>query len=256
MLAVIMGLALVITVPAVKWLNAEVERQKAEALMASQRDALQARLMDIEAKARQAKANANLVASQRDALQAEVKDTEAKAQAAQGNTDFVTRERDALQTQLKETEVRAQEAQKKAELATNQRTALETELKKVQEKAPLVQKIADLVAARLQATDGGPSNGEPSQNSDYTANQIESEQSQRPNTGLKAEAVASTQPLGSSVRPAQTPAMSSLASVPIEASTEARNQERGSAEAAAPIGFKSEPAPKKEPIVGVEERNR
>ena len=69
MLAVIIGLALLVTVPAVKLLNAVIERQKAETLAAGQRDALQAQLKEVEARAQQAQKNADLAASQRDVLQ-------------------------------------------------------------------------------------------------------------------------------------------------------------------------------------------
>jgi hypothetical protein len=211
-LAAIVGSASLVVVPAVKWL---LERQKAETLAASQRDALQAQLQETEARAQQAQANTELVAKERDVLQAQLKETAANAQATQKNIDLVASQRDALQAQLKETEAKAQEAQNNAEFATNQRSALQTELKKIQEKA---QKIT---------SDNGRSNRVPAENRDFTASQIESEQSQRPNTGFKAEPVASSQPLASPVQPAQTPAMS-----------------------------KSEPVPKKEQTVGVEERNR
>jgi chromosome segregation ATPase len=219
------------------------QAQKNMELATGQREALQAQLKESEARAQQTQANTELVTKERDALQARLKESAANAQATQKNMDLLASQREALQAQLKETEARAQEAQKNAELATNQRSALETELKKVQEKA---QKIA---------SDNGRS--KPAENSDFTASQIESEQSQRPNTGFKAEPVTSSQPLASPVQSAQTPAMSNSASVPIETATEARNQEnRGSAEAVAPTAVKSEPVPKKEPTVGVEERNR
>ena len=221
------------------------QAQKNMELATGQREALQAQLKESEGRAQQAQANTELVAKERDALQAQLKETAANAQATQKNIDLVASQRDALQAQLKEAEAKAQEAENNAEFATNQRSALQTELKKIQERA---QKIT---------SDNGRSNREPAENSDFIASQIESEQSQRPNTGFKAEPVATSQPLASPVQPAQTPAMSNSASVPIETATEARNQENpGSAEAVAPTAVKSEPVPKKVPTVGVEEPNR
>src|SRR5262249_46359866 len=124
-------------------------------------------------------------------------------------------------SQAEDTEAKAQ---KNAELAIDQLSALETELKKVQEKAQLAQKIVDLVLA-AQAEEGGASDGEPKQeNIAFNANQTESGQNQPPNAGLEVESVASTQPLNLSVRVAQTPAMSSSASIPIAAAAEPRNQ--------------------------------
>jgi len=221
------------------------QAQKNMELATGQREALQAQLKESEARAQQAQANTELVAKERDALQAQLKETAANAQATQKNIDLVASQRDALQAQLKETEAKAQEAQNNAEFATNQRSALQIELKKIQEKAQNITSV------------NGRSNREPAENSDFIASQIESEQSQRPNTGFKAEPVATSQPLASPVQPAQTPAMSNSASVPIETATEARNQENpGSAEAVAPTAVKSEPVPKKVPTVGVEEPNR
>jgi hypothetical protein len=228
LLALGAGLAIFLTILAATWLNA-----------------MQTQLKETAAKAQQAQANMGVVTKERDALQAQLKETVAKAQQAQANMDLVTKERDALQTQLKETVAKAQQAQANMGVVTKERDALQAQLKgteadaqetqkKVQqEKAQLVQKIADPVAVPPQAKNGGRSNAESAQNGDFIANKAESAQTQPPNAGWTAEAVASTQPLGSSVRPTGTPSMSSLASAPIEA-----------------------PTPKNEPIVGVEQRNR
>jgi hypothetical protein len=125
-------------------------------------------------------------------------------------------------------------------------------MKKVEEKVQLAQKIAGLVAARPQAEEDGPSDDEARQkNIASNANQTESEQTQPPNACLEVEPVASTQPLRSSVQPAQTPAMSASA-----AAAEARNEQNRGSEAAALIAFKSELVPKNEKLVGVEQRNR
>jgi len=85
----------------------------------------------------------------------------------------------------------------------------------------------------------------------FNANQTESEQTQPPNAGLEVAPVASTEPLSSSIQPAQPPAMSGSA-----AAAGARNLQNRDAEAAAPIAVKSELVPKNEPLMGVEQRNR
>jgi hypothetical protein len=66
-------------------------------LVSSQRDAFQAALKDIEAKAQQVQNNAELAANQRDALQARLKDAEARAQQAQNNTELRPNQDNALQ---------------------------------------------------------------------------------------------------------------------------------------------------------------
>ena len=199
--------------------------QKNAELATSQRDTLQAHLKDAEARAQQSQKDTALAASQRDALQTQLKDTEAKAQQAQKNGEVAASQRDGLQAQLKDTEAKLQQAQKNGEVATNQRSA--------RAEAQSAQRNAHLVAAQPQTEEGGPSDGEPVQrNSDFTASQTESEHTQPPNAGLKAEPVASTQPLGSSVQPAQTTAKSSLPSVRRPADAEVRTEgSRGSAEA-------------------------
>ena len=136
MLAVIMGLALVITVPAVKWLNAEVKRQKAEALMASQRDALQAQLKDANARAQQIQTSLELVTSQRDALQSQLKDTEARAQQAQKDAALASSQQDALQTQLKESEANAQQTEKNMDLMARERDAQQSQLEPAPGRGP------------------------------------------------------------------------------------------------------------------------
>ena len=178
LLALGAGLAIFLTIPVAKWLNAEIERRKAEKsaglhgqiansaeqseanarqapknaeLAAGQRDTLQAELKDTEAKAQQVQKNAELVASQRDALQAQLKDTEAKAQQAQKNAELATSQRDPLQVQLKDTEAKAQQVQKNAELVTSQRDALQAQLKETGAKAEQAQKNAELAASQRDA---------------------------------------------------------------------------------------------------------
>jgi hypothetical protein len=123
------------------------------------------------------------------------------AQLPQGNVVIATSQSDAFQGRLNETEAKAQQAQKDAAV----------------------------VEARPQAEKGDQSSGESSQNnSAFSANQTESEQSQQPNTGLKAEPLASNQPLASSIQPAHSTAISNPASVWRPAAAEGS---RGSAQA-------------------------
>jgi hypothetical protein len=309
LLALGAGLVIFLTILPAKWLNADIERKKVEKsgdfqgqmtnsaeqsevkvergqnnaeLVASERDALQARLKDTEVKAQKAQKNMELVASQRDVFQARLKDAEPKAQEAQNNAELAASQRDAFQAQLKDAEVKAQQAQKNAEVAIDQLSPLQAELEKVQEKVqshtvtntpvapdvarvarftpslrPSAQKIADPVAARPQIEEAAPSDGEPRQkNIAFDANQTGSEQSQPPNAGLKVGPETSTQPLSSTIRTAQTSAMSSSASAPIAATADARNEQNRGSEAASPIAVKFELVPKIEPLVGVEQRNR
>src|SRR5271165_7488644 len=62
--------------------------------------------------------------SQRDALQAQLRDVEAKAEQAQKNNELTAIQREALQAQLKAAEEKAQQAQKNGELTASQRDAL------------------------------------------------------------------------------------------------------------------------------------
>ena len=208
------------------------QAQKDAAQAGSQRDALQGQLRETEAKVRQAQKDAAQAGSQRDALQNQLKDTEAKAQQAQRDTSLVTSQRDALQGQLRqarkdaeaaagkrdvlqarptEAETEAQQAQKNAGLATKQSDALQAKLKDAKAKSQQAQKNVELVEA--QAEKGDQSSGESSQkNSVFSANRTESKQSQQPNTGLKAEPLASTQASAFSIQPAHTTAMSRSAS--------------------------------------------
>jgi energy-coupling factor transporter ATP-binding protein EcfA2 len=168
LLAVITGFTLAVALLAVKWLNAEIERQKAETRLAIQRDALQSQLKEAEARAQQ---NAELAAIQRDALQTRLKDTEASAQQAQQKAEQVASQRDALQAQLKDTEAKAQ----------------------------LAQGIPGLVAAQPYAGESGLSNRETAQKiADFGKSREKSDQSQPANAGMKPEQAASTQPLDSS----------------------------------------------------------
>ncbi|MGA8656317.1 MAG: AAA family ATPase [Chthoniobacterales bacterium] len=197
------------------------QAQKNDELAANQRDALQAQLKDTEAKAQQGQKDAALATSQRDALQTQLKDIEAKAQVVQKSAKLAATQRDALQTQLKDTEAKALAAQKSAEVAASQRDALQAQLKENAAKTVAAQQNAALAASQHDALQA-----------DFIANQAESEQSQPPNAGLKAEPLASTQPLASSIQPAHTPAISGPASVQRPAAAEVRTEgSRGSAEA-------------------------
>ena len=126
--------------------DTEVEQiQKSLEFVTSQRDALQNRLKDSEAKAQKAQKDAELATSQRDALQAQLKDAEGKAQQAQKDSTLAASQRDGLQNQLKDTEAKTQEAQKNVELVTSQRDALQSQLKELTQKngeLPAVQRDA------------------------------------------------------------------------------------------------------------------
>ncbi len=130
--------------------DAALLAKKAE-LAASQRDALQTQLKEIEAQTRPAQKKPGLAASQRDALQTRIKDTEAKAQAAQKGAELAASQRDALQAQLKDSQAVAQAAQKDAELAASQRDALQARLTDTQAKTPQAQKDAELAASQRDA---------------------------------------------------------------------------------------------------------
>ncbi|HEY4815080.1 MAG TPA: efflux RND transporter periplasmic adaptor subunit, partial [Chthoniobacterales bacterium] len=108
-------------------LAASQQAAKYRELTASQRDAVQAQLKEIEAKT-QAQKDEELTSSQRNTLQAQVKDLQAKAQQAQKNGEAAASQRDALQTQLKEVEAKAEQAQKNGELAASQLDALQAQL--------------------------------------------------------------------------------------------------------------------------------
>jgi prophage DNA circulation protein len=123
----------------------------------SQRDGLQSRLKETEARAEQAQKNAELATSQRDALQAQLKETQAKMQQAQKNAELVTNQRDALQSQLKDTEAKMQQAQKNAELATSQRDALQTQPETAQRIAKPSQQDAEHVVERPPVQEDLPS---------------------------------------------------------------------------------------------------
>jgi len=248
LLALGAGLVIFLTIPAAKWWNADIRRQKAEKSAGLQGQAANS-AEPREGKVEAAQNKVELTAGQRDALQAWLKDTETKAQQVQRDAALAANQREAPRIQVKETEAKAQQPQKNAEVGIDQLGPLQAELKKVEEK---VQKIAGLVAARPPAEEDGPSDGEPRQkNMAFNANQTESEQTQPPNAGLEVAPVASTEPLSSSIQPAQPPAMSGPA-----AAAGARNLQNRDAEAAAPIAVKSELVPKNEPLMGVEQRNR
>ena len=145
------GLASLVIVPAVKW---SFERQKAETLAASQRDALQGQLQETEAKVEQAQQNAKLAADQRDALQRRLTETEASTEQARKSADVLTNERDALQAQLKEAKAGTRQLQKNLELATGQRDGLRRQLKDSDAKLRQAQNNAESVTGerdRLQA---------------------------------------------------------------------------------------------------------
>jgi hypothetical protein len=150
-LAATAGLASLVIIPVVKW---SFERQKAETLAASQRDALQAQLQETEAKVQQAQQNARLAADQRDALQRRLTETESTAEQARKNADGLTNERDALQAQLKEAKAGTRQLQKKLELATGERDGLQRQLKDSDAKLREAQNNAESVTSerdRLQA---------------------------------------------------------------------------------------------------------
>ena len=145
LLALGAGLAIFLTIPVAKWLNAEIERRKAEK-SAGLHGQIANSAEQSEANARQAPKNAELAAGQRDPLQVQLKDTEAKAQQVQKNAELVTSQRDALQAQLKETGA-------KAELVTSQRDALQAQLKETGAKAELVTSQRDALQAQLKDTE-------------------------------------------------------------------------------------------------------
>jgi myosin heavy subunit len=193
------------------------QAQKGLELATSQRDALQAQLKETQAKAQQAQKNAELVTNQHDALQSQLKETEAKAQQVQANTDSVTKERDALQAQLKGAEAKAQAAQANTDLVTKERDALQARLNETETKAQQIQKNVGVATNQSRAPETELKNSGPAQkNSDFIANQTESEQTPPPNADLKA----------------QTTTVSSPASVRRPAAAEVQTQgSRGSAEA-------------------------
>ena len=128
------------------------QAQKDEELTSSQRNTLQAQVKDLQAKAQQAQKNGEAAASQRDALQAQLKEVEAKAQQqAQKNGELVAGQRDALQAQLKDLQAKAEQAQKNGELAASQRDALQAQLKGLQAKAEQAQKNGELAASQRDA---------------------------------------------------------------------------------------------------------
>jgi len=225
LLALGAGLAIFLTIPVAKWLNAEIERRKAEKsaglhgqianfaeqseanarqapknaeLAAGQRDTLQAELKDTEAKAQQVQKNAELVASQRDALQAQLKDTEAKAQQAQKNAELATSQRDPLQVQLKDTEAKAQQVQKNAELVTSQRDALQAQLKETGAKAELVTSQRDALQAQLKET--GAKAEQAQKNAELAASQRDALQAQLKDTEAKAQQAQKNVELATSQR--------------------------------------------------------
>jgi hypothetical protein len=188
-LAAVAGLLAPVIIGGIHWLSADIERRKAEqpsgptgkiahsvdakrgsfeveqsqpdnaaevlrgnaGSAASEHDALQARLRDTEAKARQIQNSLALATNQRDALQAQLKDTEAKAQK---NVELVTSQRDTLQSQLQDAEAKAQQVQKKLELTTSQRDALQGQLKDTEARAQQAQKDAMLAASQRDVLQG------------------------------------------------------------------------------------------------------
>jgi HlyD family secretion protein len=128
------------------------QSQKDEELTSSQRDALQAQLKELQAKGEQAQKNAELAAGQRDALQAQVNNRQAKAQQAQKNGEAASSQRDVLQAQLKEVEAKAEQAQKNGEIAASQRDALQAQLKEVEAKTQQqAQKSGEVASSQRDA---------------------------------------------------------------------------------------------------------
>ena len=166
--------------------------QKSLELVTSQRDGLQSRLKETEARAEQAQKNAELATSQRDVLQAQLKDAEAKAQLNERNTELATSERDGLRAQLKETETRAQQAQKNAELATSQREALQIQLKDSDTKAQQAQKNAELASSQRvglqgQLKDTEAKTQQAQKNAELVTNQRDALQAQLKDAEAKAQ---------------------------------------------------------------------
>ena len=121
LLALGAGLVIFLTISPAKWSKADIERKKAEKSAGLQEQ------MAYSAEQSEAKAQKNmeLVSSQRDAFQAALKDIEAKAQQVQNNAELAANQRDALQARLKDAEARAQQAQNNTELRPNQDNALQ-----------------------------------------------------------------------------------------------------------------------------------
>src|SRR6516164_532820 len=124
-LAAIVGLASLVIIPAVKW---SLERQKAETLAASQRDARQRRLTETESSAERARKSADVLTNERDALQTQLKEAKAGTRQLQKNLELATGQRDGLQRQLKESDARLREAQNNAESVTSERDRLQAQL--------------------------------------------------------------------------------------------------------------------------------
>ena len=161
-LAVLAGLALLATVAAAIWPNAQILRE-----LANESAKLERTITDLakkapsppesqlkqpeEEKPQAVHENADLAASQRSALQAQLTATETKALTARKDAELATSQRDVLQTQLKATEVKAQQAQKDAQLAASQRDALQARLTDTQAKAEQTRKSGDLAASQHDA---------------------------------------------------------------------------------------------------------
>ncbi len=173
---------------------------------ANQRDALQTQLRDTQAKEQQAQKEAELAASQRDALQTQLKDTETKAQQVQKNAELATSERDALRAQLKDTE-KAQQAQKNTELATTQRDALQAELKDAETKVQAAQQTAELATSQrdtlqTQLKDTETKAQQAQKNAEFAASQREALQTQLKDTETKAQQAQKNADLAASQRDA------------------------------------------------------
>jgi HlyD family secretion protein len=135
-------------------LTASQQASKYRELTASQRDAVQAQLKEIEAKTQQAQKDEELTASQRNALQAQVKDLQAKAELTQKNGEIAASQRDALQGQLKELQAKAERAQKNGEAVASQRDALQAQLQELQAKVEQAQKNGEIAASQRDALQG------------------------------------------------------------------------------------------------------
>ena len=140
-LAVVAGLLAPVIIAGVQWFYADIERRKAEqssgpeGRMAHSADAkhesFEVEQSQPDNAAQVPRGNAADATRERDALQARLRDAEAREHQIQKSLELATSQRDGLQNQLKDTEAKAQQAQKNVELVTSQRDALQSQLKEL-----------------------------------------------------------------------------------------------------------------------------
>jgi hypothetical protein len=174
-------------------------------------------------------------------------------QQAQQNASLPTAQRSTLETELKNAQERAQLAEKMADLAKSQQSALETELKKALERAQLAEKHSDLTERKLSALEAALAEKDDElKNAQERAQLAEKNcDPSDPNTGPKAEPLASTQPSDSSVQSGKRTARPWLASNSLLAAIESQNEENkgiGFAEATAPVAVEPKTASKNDPV--------